>query len=99
MRYFLLPVRWQIFRIIITDICKKAGAGCLYDFDAIERIYENRAEFPHTKAFCLDKEYSGESIISKLSRIRKYMHNKNADIHIMATLDDICWTFNIRGQA
>ena len=25
------------------------------------------------------------------------MDNKNADIHIMATLDDICWTFNIRG--
>ena len=35
--------------IEFTDICKKAGAGCLYDFDAIERIYENRAEFPHTQ--------------------------------------------------
>ena len=76
---------------------KKAGAGCLYDFDAIENIYEDRAAFPHSKAFYLDEEYSGESIISKLSRIRKYMDNKNADIHIMATLDDICWTFNIRG--
>lgn len=83
--------------IELSDICKKAGAGCLYDFDAIENIYEDRAEFPHSKAFYLDEEYSGESIISKLSRIRKYMDNKNADIHIMATLDDICWTFNIRG--
>ena len=26
------------------------------------------------------------------------MDNKNADVHIMATLDDICWTFNIRGR-
>ena len=69
----------------------------MYDFDAIENIYEDRAAFPHSKAFYLDEEYSGESIISKLSRIRKYMDNKNADIHIMATLDDICWTFNIRG--
>ena len=83
--------------IELSDICKKAGAGCLYDFDAIENIYEDRAAFPHSKAFYLDEEYSGESIISKLSRIRKYMDNKNADIHIMATLDDICWTFNIRG--
>ena len=81
-----------------TDICRKTGADCLYDFDAIERIYEDRAEFPHTKAFCLDEEYSGESIESKLTRIRKYMDNKNADVHIMATLDDICWTFNIRGR-
>ena len=80
-----------------TDICRKTGADCLYDFDAIERIYEDRAEFPHTKAFSLDEEYSGESIESKLTRIRKYMDNKNADVHIMATLDDICWTFNIRG--
>ena len=83
--------------IELSDICKKAGAGCLYDFDAIENIYEDRAAFPHSKAFYLDEEYSGESIISKLSRIRKYMDNKNADIHIMSTLDDICWTFNIRG--
>ena len=81
-----------------TDICRKTGADCLYDFDAIERIYEDRAEFPHTKAFSLDEEYSGESIESKLTRIRKYMDNKNADVHIMATLDDICWTFNIRGR-
>ncbi len=80
-----------------TDICRKTGADCLYDFDAIERIYEDRAEFPHTKAFSLDEEYSGESIESKLTRIRKYMDNKNADVHIMATLDDICWTCNIRG--
>ena len=83
--------------IELSDICKKAGAGCLYDFDAIDNIYEDRAAFPHSKAFYLDEEYSGESIISKLSRIRKCMDNKNADIHIMATLDDICWTFNIRG--
>ena len=26
--------------IELSDICKKAGAGCLYDFDAIENIYE-----------------------------------------------------------
>lgn len=82
----------------LSEICGRNGAKCICSFDAVERIYEDRAEFPHSKAFYLDKEYSGESIVSKLSRIRKYMRSKNADIHIMAALDDICWTFNIRGR-
>ena len=84
--------------IELSGICKSVGAECRCDFDAIEKIYENRAEFPKSKAFYLDEEYSGEGIESKLSRIRQYMSDNNADIHIMATLDDICWTFNIRGR-
>ena len=33
-------------------------AHCNYSFDAIEQIYNDRAEFPHSKAFYLDTMYS-----------------------------------------
>ena len=41
--------------IELSDICKKAGAGCLYDFDAIENIYEDRQRFHTAKHFILMK--------------------------------------------
>lgn len=83
--------------LLLTDIMKEKCGKCVYDFDAVGEIYEYRPEFPHSKAFMLEEEYAGESVVHKLERIRQQMRRKKADIHIMTTLDDICWTFNIRG--
>ena len=51
--------------IELSDICKKAGAGCLYDFDAIENIYEGRAAFPHSKADLVRFPGGSSNTISK----------------------------------
>lgn len=83
--------------LLLTDIMDEKCGKCVYDFDAVGEIYEDRPEFPHSKAFMLEEKYAGESVAHKLERIRWQMRHKKADIHIMTTLDDICWTFNIRG--
>ena len=73
-------------------------ANCNYSFDAIEQIYNDRAEFPHSKAFYLDTMYSGKTIKDKLIDVRCAMKDNMSDVHIIASLDDICWLFNIRGR-
>lgn len=73
-------------------------AQCNYSFDAIEQIYNDRAEFPHSKAFYLDTMYSGKTIKDKLIDVRCAMKDNMSDVHIIASLDDICWLFNIRGR-
>lgn len=73
-------------------------AYCNYSFDAIEQIYNDRAEFPHSKAFYLDTMYSGKTIKDKLIDVRCAMKDNMSDVHIIASLDDICWLFNIRGR-
>ena len=73
-------------------------AHCNYSFDAIEQIYNDRAEFPHSKAFYLDTMYSGKTIKDKLIDVRCAMKDNMSDVHIIASLDDICWLFNIRGR-
>ena len=83
--------------LLLTDIMNEKCGKCVYDFDAVGEIYEDRPEFPHSKAFMLEEKYAGENVAHKLERIRWQMRHKKADIHIMTTLDDICWTFNIRG--
>lgn len=50
------------------------------------------------KIFVLEKSYSGESFEDKIKRLRAEMEKEKADIHILASLDDIAWLFNIRGN-
>ena len=42
-------------------------------------------------------EYAGESCTSKLQRIRQALRRQHADGMLMASLDDIAWTLNLRG--
>lgn len=49
-------------------------------------------------AFLLEDEYSGENIESKLKRIREKMKENGCNAHILSSLDDIAWLFNIRGN-
>ena len=49
-------------------------------------------------AFELEEKYTGESVESKLGRIREEMKKAGTTAHVLTTLDDICWTLNIRGN-
>ncbi len=69
-----------------------------YSEDLIGRIWEDRPALSTKPAFALDITYTGESTADKLSRIREAMKGEGADVHILASLDDICWTTNLRGD-
>ncbi len=68
-----------------------------YEYDLIDKIWENRPALSNEKAFLLDVKYAGESFSSKLNRVREVMKEKGATTHVITTLDDIAWLFNIRG--
>ena len=69
-----------------------------YDNDLVNLLWKDRYILPSEKAFSLDIKYCGESFSSKLNRLREEMKNKKATTHIITTLDDIAWLFNIRGN-
>ncbi|EOS69368.1 hypothetical protein C818_03246 [Lachnospiraceae bacterium MD308] len=69
-----------------------------YSDDLIDAIWEDRPSLSKKSAFFLEEKYSGESSASKLARVRKAMAEKGADSHIIASLDDVCWLLNIRGD-
>lgn len=76
----------------------KKNAKIDYSTDLIDKIWEDRPALSEEPAFALGIEYTGESTESKLKRIRKAMAEEGADIHIIAALDDVCWTTNLRGN-
>ena len=81
-----------------ASIAKKNGAKIDYQEDLIDAIWTDRPSLSEEPVWFLEEKYSGESTESKLSRIRKEMEDAGCDTHIVSTLDDICWTVNIRGN-
>ncbi|MDD3141651.1 MAG: aminopeptidase family protein P, partial [Lachnospiraceae bacterium] len=69
-----------------------------YAYDLIDEIWTDRPCLSTNPAFLLDIKYAGESFSSKLNRVREKMKDIGATLHILTTLDDICWLMNIRGD-
>lgn len=68
-----------------------------YSCDLIGDIWEERPALSCEPTFILDEKYSGESVASKLSRVRAAMKENGASAHIIASLEDIAWLTNLRG--
>lgn len=69
-----------------------------YELDLIDCIWEDRPEMSKAPVFLLSEGYSGESCSSKLTRVRSAMKENGATAHLLITLDDIAWLFNMRGR-
>ena len=77
---------------------KKKQITCVYNDDLVDLIWEQRPSLAKGKSFLFDEKYCGKSTGDKLADIRSYMRAHQCDYHIMTTLDDIAWTFNMRGN-
>lgn len=75
---------------------KKKGTVYVAE-DLVGIIWKERPSLPMNPVFLLEEKYSGESTKSKLARVREKMREKNAGVHILTSLYDIAWLFNIRG--
>jgi Xaa-Pro aminopeptidase len=81
-----------------AKIAEKKNGSVEYSYDLIDEIWEDRPVLSEEPAFLLDIKYTGESTADKLKRIREAMEKSGATSHVVTTLDDICWTLNIRGN-
>lgn len=66
--------------------------------DYLSSIWKNRAELPSEKAFLIPEVQAGQSVSDKLTKVRVALSNHQADHHLISSLDDIAWLFNIRGK-
>jgi len=77
---------------------QKGGITVRTNFDPLARIWRNRPQVPRNPVEIQPMELAGEDVRSKLSRIRKALHEQHADGMLVAALDDIAWTLNLRGS-
>ena len=83
---------------LIADLRREGGLTLRTNLDVLGRIWKDRPSLPMSKAEIQPMEYAGESTESKLKRVRAALRKKHADGMLMAALDDIAWTLNLRGQ-
>lgn len=69
-----------------------------YDLDLAGEIWTDRPEITPSQIYPLPYETTGETYTSKLSRVRKFMASSGADYHLITSLEDIAWLFNLRGS-
>lgn len=67
-------------------------------YDFLDSIWEGRPALPTAPAFLIDEKYTGQSTASKLSALRDSLSKLKASHHLISSLDDIAWLFNIRGK-
>ncbi len=82
---------------LITDLRKEGGITLRTNFDPLQRIWHDRPAIPDRLVEIHPMEYAGEAAHDKISRIRKALRHQHADGMLMAALDDIAWTLNLRG--
>lgn len=80
-----------------AKIAAEKGGRIAAGEDLVGKVWKERPPFPENPAFILEENYTGESTQSKLQRVRQKMEEKGADVHILTSLYDIAWLFNIRG--
>ena len=83
---------------LISDLRTQGGITLRTNFDPLERIWQDRPAIPENPVVIHPLEYAGEPIREKLARIRMALREKHADGMLMAALDDIAWTLNLRGS-
>lgn len=66
--------------------------------DYLSPIWKDRPALPSEKAFLLEDEHIGESVASKIASVREVLLAKGAAYHLISSLDDLAWLFNIRGK-
>lgn len=83
---------------LIGELRQQGGLTLQTNFDVLGRIWKDRPAIPANKVVLQPIEMAGEDVKSKLQRIRKALREQHADGMLMAQLDDIAWTLNLRGS-
>ena len=71
----------------------------LVSVDLISPLWtENRPAIPTSLLYEYEEKYAGESVKSKLERVRQALKEKHCEALVVSALDEIGWLLNIRGK-
>jgi len=82
----------------LKELLEGKRVSLAYTEALIGEIWEERPKLSAEPVWILEECYAGKSSVEKIGELREEMKKERADIHIMTTLDDIVWLFNIRGN-
>jgi Xaa-Pro aminopeptidase len=90
----------KLISILLADLFHKQLTHQEIRFqhkDYLSPVWEDRPALPTNPAFLIDDEFAGQSVQAKLEALRKAMEQHHAQAHLISSLDDLAWLFNMRG--
>jgi Xaa-Pro aminopeptidase len=85
-------------KALMSDLRQQGGITLRTNLDPLAQIWQKRPPIPLNPVELYPMTYAGESTHDKLGRLRKALRERHADGMLMAALDDIAWTLNLRGS-
>ena len=82
---------------LITELRRQGGITLRTNLDPLAQIWTGRPPVPESPVEIYPLAYAGEAAREKIVRIRETLRKRHADGMLMASLDDIAWTLNLRG--
>jgi Xaa-Pro aminopeptidase len=64
----------------------------------MDEIWSDRPPLSAEPVFELEEKFAGKSRQEKIRQIREILHHKECDLTIISALDDLAWTYNLRGS-
>lgn len=91
----------RLFSIVDANrlevFCGEHGFLLAPEFYVADRLWTDRPPRPMTTVEVHDEELAGETVESKIARVKELIEDQGADSMLVASLDDIAWLFNLRG--
>ena len=69
-----------------------------WELDLSDQVWAQRPPLAASAIYALPWEVTGESAASKLGRIRRAMREAGADYHLITSLEEIAWIWNLRAS-
>ena len=81
----------------LQDELSEYGLGIKMVEDPFKFIWEDRPNLPLTPISIHPLNYAGETVQSKITRIKESIHQNGASCIVLSALDEVAWTLNLRG--
>lgn len=84
--------------VSLASALSAADIGIVDAGDPFEEIWNGRPPLPTKPVSVHPLKYSGESVASKLERLRRALQEQGADAMVVTALDEVAWLLNMRGS-
>jgi len=82
----------------LSQILTQKNIRLSTSFTPYNIVWPDQPELPKGEIYIFPERYCGESVKSKLERLRSEIERSGADCMPLAALDEIAWLFNLRGN-
>ena len=81
----------------LSETLTPRGVKLRTDIDLLDRVWRDRPALPGAAIREHARPFAPVARLDKLAALRAQMNAAGADWHLISTLDDIAWLFNLRG--